>query len=87
MFVFIAGLAIDQASKLWALNTLAHTATMLLLLPSLSLRLALNPGIGFSLGATSGPLLAAGTFVILLALTGWIIWRIRRRDRLLVVLG
>lgn len=84
--VLIAGISIDQASKLWALDTLAYGATVPLFLQTLSLRLALNPGVAFSLGASSGPLLAAGIFVLLVALTGWVTWKIRRRDRPLGVI-
>lgn len=80
--VLLTGFALDQLSKLWALNALADGAEIPIL-PTLSLRLAFNPGAAFGLGAESGPIMAVGILALLLGLTGWIIARLVRGSPLL----
>lgn len=69
--VFAAGFAFDQLTKLWALSSLAD-GTEIELLPSVSFRLAFNPGVAFSLGAEYGAVTAFVVLIILTALTTWI---------------
>lgn len=80
--VLITGFALDQLTKLWALNALAG-GEELPILPTISLRLAFNPGAAFGLGAESGPALAVGVLALMLGLTGWIIYRLLRASPLL----
>lgn len=79
--VLVTAFAADQLTKLWALSSLADGSSVPLL-PSVSLRLAFNPGVAFSLGAGTGPVLALGVLLVLILLTVWIGWKIRRREPL-----
>ena len=54
LLIFTAGIAADQLTKSWALSALADGAAIPLL-PTVSLRLAFNPGVAFGLGANLGP--------------------------------
>lgn len=78
--VFAAGFAFDQLTKLWALSSLAD-GTEIELLPSVSFRLAFNPGVAFSLGAEYGAVTAFVVLIILTALTAWIATKAARRHR------
>ncbi|KQQ92571.1 hypothetical protein ASF62_12020 [Leifsonia sp. Leaf325] len=82
LVVLLTGFALDQLTKLWALNSLAN-GEVIPILPTVSLRLAFNPGAAFGLGAASGPVLAIGILALLLVLTGWIISRLLRGSPLL----
>lgn len=73
VLVFGAGLAADRLTKSWALSTLAD-GTAITLIPTVSLRLAFNPGVAFGLGAGLGPAVAVGILILLLVLSCWIIW-------------
>lgn len=73
--LFAAGFAADQWTKRWALNELAD-GEQIEILPTVSLSLAFNPGVAFGLGAEFGPTMALGVLGVLLALTGWIIYRL-----------
>jgi signal peptidase II len=87
LLVFVAGIAADQLTKWWALSALADGSTIPIL-PTVSLRLAFNPGVAFGLGADLGPVVAVGILVILLALSAWILWNALRgsaRPRVLVL--
>ncbi|WP_294179140.1 signal peptidase II [uncultured Schumannella sp.] len=87
LLIFAAGIAADQLTKSWALSALADGAAIPLL-PTVSLRLAFNPGVAFGLGANLGPVVAIAILVILLALTSWISWAIvsgRPRRRVLLL--
>lgn len=77
VLVFVAGLAADQLSKSWALTALVDGATIPLL-PTVSLRLAFNPGVAFGLGADQGPVAAVFILVILIVLGFWICWNLVR---------
>lgn len=78
--VFAAGFAFDQLTKFWALVALAD-GTEIELLPSVSFRLAFNPGVAFSLGADYGAVTGFFVLVLLTALTVWIATKIARRHR------
>lgn len=78
--VFAAGFAFDQSTKLWALAALSD-GTEIELLPSVSFRLAFNPGVAFSLGADYGAVTGFFVLVLLAALTVWIATKIARRHR------
>lgn len=78
--VFAAGFAFDQLTKLWALSSLAD-GTEIELLPSVSFRLAFNPGVAFSLGAEYGAVTAFVVLIILTALTTWIATKAALRHR------
>ncbi|GHD51964.1 signal peptidase II [Mycetocola manganoxydans] len=86
--VFAASFAVDQLTKLWALSALAD-GTEFVLLPSVSFRLAFNPGVAFSLGAEYGAVTGFFVLILLTALSVWIAWKIVRRHRLteLAILG
>lgn len=73
--LFAAGFGADQLTKRWALNELAD-GEQITILPTVSLSLAFNPGAAFGLGAEFGSTMALGILAVLLALTGWIIYRL-----------
>ena len=73
--LFAAGFGADQLTKRWALNELAD-GEQIAILPTVSLRLAFNPGVAFGMGAEFGPTMALGVMAVLLALTGWIVYRL-----------
>lgn len=77
--VFTAGLSADHLTKVWALNSLAD-GLVVPLLPTISFRLAFNPGIAFGLGADAGPSVAFAILLILLALSLWILWTLIRGE-------
>lgn len=77
VLVFVAGFAADQLSKSWALTALTDGATIPLL-PTVSLRLAFNPGAAFGLGADLGPVIAVFILVTLLLLSLWICRKLLR---------
>ena len=85
LVVFTVGIAADQLTKLWAVTALGDGSSIPLV-PTVSLRLAYNPGVAFSLGANAGPTIALGILVILLALTAWIAWKVRARQPILGIL-
>lgn len=78
VLVFAVGFAADQSAKAWALANLAD-GTVIPIVPTVSLQLAFNPGVAFSLGAEAGPILPVGILIILIGLTGWIGWSIHTR--------
>jgi len=89
VLVFAAGLLADQLSKSWALTALADDA-VIPLLPTVSLRLAFNPGVAFGLGSDLGPVVTVGILVILVALGLWICCNLLRgtaRPRLLLLVA
>ncbi|GHF12642.1 signal peptidase II [Pseudolysinimonas yzui] len=89
VLVFVAGLAADQLSKSVGATELADGAAIPLL-PTVSLRLAFNPGVAFGLGADLGPVVAVLILVILLALSFWICRNLVRgtaRPRILVLVA
>lgn len=77
--VLVSGITADQLLKSWALQNLADGQTYEIL-PFLSLSLAFNPGAAFGIGAEAGAWFAIGILVILLALSGWIIFKLGRGD-------
>jgi signal peptidase II len=66
---------VDQLTKQWALAEFAD-GHVVELFPTLQLRLALNPGVAFGMGAELGPALVIGLIVVLLGLISWIALRI-----------
>lgn len=78
--VGLLAIALDQAIKGTAAVALPYGQTIPTFIPGLDLRLVLNLGAAFGLGARVGPLLAAGILILLIALTGWIARRIIRRQ-------
>ncbi|MET0716673.1 MAG: signal peptidase II, partial [Mycetocola sp.] len=78
--VFALGFTFDQVIKLSALSALAD-GTAIELLPSVSFRLAFNPGVAFSLGASYGAVTGLFVLTLLTALTVWIGTKITRRHR------
>lgn len=83
--VFAAGFTLDQLTKAWALTALAD-GTVIPLFPTVSFRLAFNPGVAFGMGAEAGPVLAIVLLAVVAALLVWIVWKIRRGDAVLEVL-
>jgi len=83
--VLVTGIAADQLVKRWALQNLADGQTYEIL-PFLSLSLAFNPGAAFGIGAEAGAWFAIGILVILLALSGWIVFKLGRGDTLTSIL-
>lgn len=77
--VLVTGIAADQLVKSWALQNLAEGQSYEIL-PFLSLSLAFNPGAAFGIGAEAGPWFAVGILIILLALSGWIAFKLGRGD-------
>ena len=77
--VLVTGIAADQLAKHWALQNLANGQSYEIF-PFLSLSLAFNPGAAFGIGGEAGPWFAVGILVILLALSGWIVFKLGRGD-------
>ncbi|WP_085370057.1 signal peptidase II [Leifsonia sp. NCR5] len=83
----LLAIILDQTVKGIAIITLPYGKTEPTIIPWLDLRLVLNPGAAFGLGARFGPLLAAGIFIILVVLTAWTIRRIVHRDSPLITIA
>ena len=62
LVVVVAVLALDQATKAWALTALRDD--VIPIVPTLELRLAFNSGFSFGMGAEYGPLVAVVVLVI-----------------------
>lgn len=78
LLVFALGFAADQGAKAWALAYLGDSA-QIPLLPTVSFRLAFNPGMAFSMGAAAGPIVPVGILIVLSGLTAWMVWTIYSR--------
>lgn len=78
LLVFALGFAVDQGAKALALTYLAD-GTAIPLLPTLSFRLAFNPGMAFSMGAEAGPIVPVAILVVLSGLTWWVVWSVYTR--------
>lgn len=76
----LLAIAADQAAKGIAILTLPYGQPMPSVIPTVDLRLVLNSGAAFGLGARVGPLLAAGILIILTVLTAWIVRRVIRGE-------
>lgn len=70
--------AIDIASKAWAVLALDFGASSILIFPGISYRLAFNPGVSFGLFAESPVMVLALTSVLTAGLTIWF-WKARSR--------
>lgn len=63
--------AIDQATKHWALNRLSRGRTIDLV-GSLRFNLAFNKGMAFSQASGAGPIIGALAFVVIIAIVLWL---------------
>jgi signal peptidase II len=77
--IVVASVALDQASKEWALNKLENGRTIDVL-PTVEFDLAFNSGFSFSTGSGRGNLVAL-LVIALCIFIGWQIWRESRPVR------